>query len=193
LAAEASPARRRAIEAMLRPQARRLLPVLARRMPRHQRALLGDTITVTKVAAGYKENVVPGAASATLDCRLLPETDPDEFFASLSARMAGHGVEAEIALSDGPRGTSEGPLFPVLRDVCEEAFPEAAFAPVLCPAFTDSRYFRQLGADAYGLVPVMLSNAEVATFHGIDERIPLDGLRKGCEAVYEITARACAR
>ena len=67
----------------------------------------------------------------------------------------------------------------------------AAFAPVLCPAFTDSRYFRQLGADAYGLVPVMLSNAEVATFHGIDERIPLDGLRKGCEVVYEITRRAC--
>ena len=51
---------------------------------------------------------------------------------------------------------------------------------------------RQLGADAYGLVPVMLSDAEVATFHGIDERIPLEGLRKGCEVVFEITARACA-
>ena len=86
---------------------------------------------------------------------------------------------------------SEGPLLPLLDAVCSEAFPEAAFAPVLCPAFTDSRYFRQLGADAYGLVPVMLSNAEVATFHGIDERIPLDGLRKGCEVVYEITRRAC--
>jgi acetylornithine deacetylase/succinyl-diaminopimelate desuccinylase-like protein len=193
MAAEASPARRRAIEAMLSPQARRLLPVLARRMPRHQRALLGDTITVTKVAAGYKENVVPGAASATLDCRLLPETDPDQFFAALAARVAGHGVEAEVAFADGPHGTSEGPLLPVLREVCDGAFPETAFAPVLCPAFTDSRYFRQLGADAYGLVPVMLSNAEVATFHGIDERIPLDGLRKGCEVVFEITARACAR
>ena len=107
--------------------------------------------------------------------------------------MAGHGVEAEVAFADGPHGTSEGPLLPVLREVCDGAFPETAFAPVLCPAFTDSRYFRQLGADAYGLVPVMLSNAEVATFHGIDERIPLDGLRKGCEVVFEITARACAR
>jgi carboxypeptidase PM20D1 len=78
-----------------------------------------------------------------------------------------------------------------MEQVCDESFPGVTFAPVLCPAFTDSRYFRQLGADAYGLVPVMLTNTEVATFHGIDERIPLEGLRKGCEVVYEITRRAC--
>jgi len=146
---------------------------------------------MTKLEAGYKENVVPGTASATLDCRLVPETDPDEFFGRLSARMARFDVRCEILFSDGPCGVSEGPLLPLLEEVCSEAFPEAAFAPVLCPAFTDSRYFRQQGADAYGLVPVMLSNAEVATFHGIDERIPLDGLKKGCEVVYEIVTRAC--
>jgi acetylornithine deacetylase/succinyl-diaminopimelate desuccinylase-like protein len=192
MADRSSPERRRAIETILRPEAGRFLPRLTRRMPRPARALLGDVVSITKVASGYKENVVPGAASATLDCRLLPETDPDEFYAALSARMAGFGVETEIAFADGPHGTSEGPLFPLLAEVCESAFPEAAFAPVLCPAFTDSRYFRQLGADAYGLVPVMLTNAELATFHGIDERIPLDGLRKGCEVLFEITARACA-
>ncbi|MGH9041257.1 MAG: M20/M25/M40 family metallo-hydrolase [Acidimicrobiia bacterium] len=192
MAAHSGPARRRMIEGLLRPQARPLLPRLAKRMPRHQRALLGDVISITRVTSGYKENVVPGTAEATLDCRLLPETDPEAFFAALTDRMAGHGVRAEIAFSDGPHGVSEGPLLPLLEEVCSGAFPEAAFAPVLCPAFTDSRYFRQLGADAYGLVPVMLSNDELSTFHGIDERIPLDGLRRGCEVMFEIVARACA-
>jgi acetylornithine deacetylase/succinyl-diaminopimelate desuccinylase-like protein len=192
MAAGAGPARRRFIEGLLRPQARLLLPRLARRMPRHQRALLGDVISITRLTSGYKENVVPGSAEATLDCRLLPETDPEEFFRSLTARMAGHGVTTEIAFSDGPHGTSEGPLLPLLEEVCAGAFPDAVFAPVLCPAFTDSRYFRQMGADAYGLVPVMLSNDELATFHGIDERIPIDGLRRGCEVMYEIVSRACA-
>ena len=193
MASRATPARRRAIEAILRPEAARLLPTVARRMPRYQRALLGDVISITQVSAGYKENVVPGTATATLDCRLLPETDPDAFYAALMRRMAGFGVETEIAFADGPHGVSQGPLLPLLQEVCEDAFPGTAFAPVLCPAFTDSRYFRQLGADAYGLVPVMLNNDEVATFHGIDERIPLDGLRRGCEVVFEIVARACAR
>jgi acetylornithine deacetylase/succinyl-diaminopimelate desuccinylase-like protein len=192
MAERSDPLRRRVIETVLRPEARRLLPPIARRMPRLQRALLGDTVTITKVTSGYKENVVPGTASATLDCRLLPETDPEEFLATLTRRVGRHGVETEVVFADGPHGTSEGPLLPLLREVCEASFPEAVFAPVLCPAFTDSRYFRQIGADAYGLVPVMLTNAEVATFHGIDERIPLDGLRRGCEVVFEIVSRACA-
>jgi acetylornithine deacetylase/succinyl-diaminopimelate desuccinylase-like protein len=191
LAARASAPRAKLIEAILHPRARRMLPALSRRLPRYQRALLGDVISVTKLEAGYKENVVPGAASATLDCRLVPETDPEEFFGRLSARMARFDVRCEVIFSDGPSGVSEGPLLPLLDEVCSKAFPEAVFAPVLCPAFTDSRYFRQQGADAYGLVPVMLSNAEVATFHGIDERIPLDGLRKGCRVVHEVVARAC--
>jgi acetylornithine deacetylase/succinyl-diaminopimelate desuccinylase-like protein len=192
LAARSGPARRRVLEGLLQPRAQPLLPGLARTMPRHSRALLGDVISITRVTSGYKENVVPGTAEATLDCRLLPETDPDEFFRTLTDRMAGHGVTTEVAFSDGPHGTSEGPLFPLLEEVCSGAFPDAVFAPVLCPAFTDSRYFRQLGADAYGLVPVMLSDAELATFHGIDERIPLDGLRRGCEVMHEIVTRACA-
>jgi acetylornithine deacetylase/succinyl-diaminopimelate desuccinylase-like protein len=191
LAAGAPVYRRKAIEALLSPQARPVLPALSRRLPRYQRALLGDVISMTKLEAGYKENVVPGTASATIDCRLVPETDTEEFFGRLSARMARFDVRCEVLFSDGPCGVSEGPLLPVLEQVCQESFPEATFAPVLCPAFTDSRYFRQQGADAYGLVPVMLTNAEVATFHGIDERIPLEGLRKGCEVVYEITRRAC--
>lgn len=191
LAADAPAPRRKVIEAILSPKARPMLPMLSKRLPRYQRALLGNVISMTKLEAGYKENVVPGTASATIDCRLVPETDPEEFFAKLSARMARFDVRCEVLFSDGPCGVSEGPLLPLLEQVCDESFPDTTFAPVLCPAFTDSRYFRQLGADAYGLIPVMLTNAEVATFHGIDERIPLDGLRKGCEVIYEITRRAC--
>lgn len=191
LAAKAPAPRRKAIEAILSPRARPVLPMLSKKLPRYQRALLGNVISMTKLEAGYKENVVPGTASATIDCRLVPETDPEEFFAQLSARMARFDVRCEVLFSDGPCGVSEGPLLPLLEQVCGESFPDTTFAPVLCPAFTDSRYFRQLGADAYGLIPVMLTNAEVATFHGIDERIPIDGLRKGCEVVYEITRRAC--
>jgi acetylornithine deacetylase/succinyl-diaminopimelate desuccinylase-like protein len=187
----ASPARRRVIEAILRPAARPLLPAVARRLPRPQRALLSDTISITRVTSGYKENVVPGLAEATIDCRLLPDTDPDRFLAELTRRINGHGVDVEVAFADQAHGLSEGPLLPLLEEVCRVQYPEAVFAPVLCPAFTDSRFFRQKGADAYGLVPVMLSNEELATFHGIDERIPLTGLRKGCEVVYEIVRRAC--
>jgi acetylornithine deacetylase/succinyl-diaminopimelate desuccinylase-like protein len=192
MAEKAPPERKRAIGMLLRPEAARFLPFVARGMKRYQKSLFADVVSITGLEAGYKINVVPGMASATVDCRLLPETDPDVFLAEIEARLGRFGVDVEVVFREGPKGISDGPLLPLLREVCEESFPEAAFAPVICPAFTDSRYFRELGADAYGLVPVMLDDDEVATFHGIDERIPVDGLKRGCEAVYEIVARACA-
>lgn len=192
LAANSGPVRRKVLETICSPRAEPLLPLLARRMSGHARSLLSDVVTVTRLDAGYKENVVPGSATATLDCRLLPDTDPDAFLATLETRLAPHGVTVEVIFADDPQGVSDGPLLPVLESACLHAFPGVAFVPTLCPAFTDSRFFRSLGADAYGLVPVMLTDVELATFHGIDERIPIAGFRKGCEVVSDIVHRSCA-
>src|SRR5262249_23423934 len=40
-------------------------------------ATLRHTANPTRLAAGYKDNVIPGRATATIDCRTLPG-DPDE-------------------------------------------------------------------------------------------------------------------
>ncbi|MEA2689892.1 MAG: hypothetical protein QOD51_2499, partial [Candidatus Eremiobacteraeota bacterium] len=108
------------------------------------------------------------------------------------ARLAAHGVEIDdVILSDTASGISDGPLLPTLQKVCEEAFPATVFAPTLFPAFTDSRFFRRAGADAYGLVPVMLSDLEMAGFHGVDERIPVDGFLKGVDVMEHLVRTVC--
>lgn len=185
-------AQRRYLEVLCSPRSRPFLPLLSRRLPARARSLLSDVVTVTRIDAGYKENVVPGSAAATLDCRLLPDTDADAFLANIETHVAPFGVTVEVEFADDPQGVSDGPLLAVLEDACTRAFPHAAFVPTLCPAFTDARFFRTLGADAYGLIPVMLDDEQMATFHGIDERIPLDGFRHGCEVVYDIARRACS-
>ena len=42
--------------------------------------------------------------------------------------------------------------------------------------FTDSRFFRSIGVDTYGLMPVLLPREEFGRIHGVDERIPLSGI-----------------
>jgi len=42
-------------------------------------AMLKDTISVTVLRAGGKENIIPDRAEATLDVRLLPDHDPQAF------------------------------------------------------------------------------------------------------------------
>jgi acetylornithine deacetylase/succinyl-diaminopimelate desuccinylase-like protein len=192
IADRSPPLRRRALRALLSGRGQQLLPLMARRMSRHEKAVLGNVISLTQIDAGYKVNVVPGRVAASIDCRLLPGTANDEFLAEIRGRLAKHDVEIEsVILSDTASGASDGPLLPVLQKVCEEEFPDAVFAPTLFPAFTDSRFFRRAGADAYGLVPVMLSDAEVAGFHGVDERIPVAGFLRGVEVMERLVRRVC--
>jgi acetylornithine deacetylase/succinyl-diaminopimelate desuccinylase-like protein len=47
------------------------------------RAVLSNTVSTTTFHAGMKHNVIPGIAEATLDCRLLPGTDPADFTSQL--------------------------------------------------------------------------------------------------------------
>lgn len=63
----------------------------------------------------------------------------------------------------------------------------------LTPGVTDLRYFRRRGATAYGWVPLVLSADQLATFHGADERVPLDGFESARTAMTALVLRATAR
>ena len=71
---------------------------VAARQPRVG-ALLRNTISVTTLQSGVKHNVIPAGASATLDCRLVPGSDPDAFLAELVEVIADDQVEVEVVLA----------------------------------------------------------------------------------------------
>jgi acetylornithine deacetylase/succinyl-diaminopimelate desuccinylase-like protein len=154
--------------------------------------LLADTITPTQLQAGYSINVVPGEASAGFDCRLLPDTDPDAVLRDL--RRAGRPLGIEVDELD--RWSSEtsppGPLFDHLTEVSVGLPGGPLPVASLTPGMTDLRFWRARGAAAYGWAPVVLSPEQVATFHGHDERIPVDGFHHAVEAMTEVVRRAAS-
>src|SRR4029453_13407685 len=56
-------------------------------------AVLRNSANPTRLDAGYKVNVVPGAAPAQVDGRFLPGHE-DEFFAPM-AELVGDGIEVD--------------------------------------------------------------------------------------------------
>ena len=46
-------------------------------------AMIRNTISLTKIQSGYKTNIIPEKASASLDIRLLPETNHEYFLYDL--------------------------------------------------------------------------------------------------------------
>src|SRR5205814_8378174 len=56
-------------------------------------ATLRNTANPTRLAAGYKDNVIPGKASATIDCRTLP--GQSEIFEQQLREVIGPDIEVE--------------------------------------------------------------------------------------------------
>jgi acetylornithine deacetylase/succinyl-diaminopimelate desuccinylase-like protein len=153
--------------------------------------LLSDSVTPTQIAAGYKSNVVPAEASASFDCRLLPDTDVDEFIASVEKKARGRGGNVANVQQKGRGPVSEqGPLFEVLEQVSRELVPDVVTTVSLSPGITDARFFRARGATAYGWCPLMLTPDLLATIHGHDERIAVEDFEKAVSATTDVVVRA---
>jgi acetylornithine deacetylase/succinyl-diaminopimelate desuccinylase-like protein len=154
-----------------------------------------DTIVLTGMKSGFKHNVIPSRAEATLDVRLLPETDPAEFLAALSAVIADPDVRIENGREPvGPLEPSpwDHELFRAMEAEIAAEWPGALVVPVMMPAGTDSKFFRERGIPAYGFLPAVLDTELTGAIHGTDERIPLEALETGVRLTFRTLARLVA-
>jgi acetylornithine deacetylase/succinyl-diaminopimelate desuccinylase-like protein len=157
------------------------------------RARLSNTVSLTTIETGIKVNVIPAVASATLDCRLLPDVDVDSFLAELARVIDDGRVQVEVLNRyEGAESSLDTEFVRVTREVVQEMVEGAQLAPELTSGFTDSRIYRKLGIEAYGFVPCLVSPEELAGIHGHNERISADNLKLGIQVLYEIVRRMCA-
>ncbi|HSG90408.1 MAG TPA: M20/M25/M40 family metallo-hydrolase [Pseudomonadales bacterium] len=150
-------------------------------------AQLRDTCTVTRLAASLKINVVPATAWAEIDCRLLPDTDPDAFLASLRALIDDDGIQITrlmgFTAASSPTDTE---LYEVMRRTLLEADEAARVVPVMATGFTDSHFFRDLGITAYGFSPLLLPASEFGGVHGHNERVDVAAFRLAVQRYHRV-------
>ena len=155
-------------------------------------AIQRNTISLTTLTSGVgsppKSNVIPSTAEASLDCRLLPGTNAEEFISEMKARINDPRVAVEIinAAPDVAMSPSTTPLFATMRQVILKYHAGAVVTPMLVPFGTDSAYLQQRGVIAYGFTPMVLDAATAATMHSDSERIPLEEFKTGLHIFYDV-------
>lgn len=155
-------------------------------------AIQRNTISLTTLRSGVgdppKANVIPSVAEATLDCRLLPGVNADEFVSELKARINDPRVKVERISSptDAGESNSRTPLFETIRGVIARHHPGAVVTPMLVPFGTDSVHLRKRGIPAYGFTPMLLNLETIATMHSDAERIPVDQFYKAIRIFYDV-------
>jgi len=150
-------------------------------------AILRNTISVTNIKSGFKENVIPSTAEAILDCRLLPGQDKETFIEELRNVIDNPDIDLEIIQFQAPSYSSPKDKFmQAIKKVITRNHPGIPFYPVISSGFTDSRFFREKGAIAYGFIPCLLSEKEIDSMHGVDERISLKCLGDGIKNIFDL-------
>src|SRR6266540_1645754 len=143
-------------------------------------ATIRNTANPTRLSAGYKDNVIPGRASATIDCRTLPGHQ-DELLSQLR-EVIGPDIEVEyVQRQPGLETTFDGPLVDAMAAALRHADPGARAVPYMLSGGTDAKGLSRLGIRCFGFAPLRLPPELdfAALFHGVDERVPVDGLQFG--------------
>jgi acetylornithine deacetylase/succinyl-diaminopimelate desuccinylase-like protein len=153
-------------------------------------ATLRNTANPTRLAAGYKENVIPGKASATIDCRTLPGRS-EEFLEQLR-ELVGQEIEIDYVTRQPAVATSfDGPLVDAMAAALRTQDAGARTVPYMLSGGTDAKAFHELGIRCFGFTPLRLPPDLnfAALFHGIDERVPVEGLQFGVRVLDRFLAR----
>ena len=143
-------------------------------------ASLKNTANPTQLGAGYKVNVIPGQATAHVDGRFLPGHE-EEFLADLD-RILGPRVKREDVHADKALETTfDGALVEAMQSALQAEDPIARAVPYMLSAGTDAKSFDDLGIRGFGFAPLKLPPELdfAGMFHGVDERVPVDGLKFG--------------
>ena len=155
-------------------------------------AIQGNTISLTTLRAGVgdppKANVIPSSSEATLDCRLLPGVNSAEFISDVKARINDPRVTVELISDPMDTGVSNSktPLFAAVKAAIVKHHPSAVVTPMLVPYGTDARNFRAKGVPSYGLLPMVIDAATLATMHSDAERIPIAEFLKGVRIYFDV-------
>lgn len=163
-------------------------------MARQFHACTHTTFAPTVAHGGTKTNVIPDQVDLQVDIRTLPGQTLPDVQALLDEALGDLADRVEMIESHDDPSTSspvDTPLWDALSRVSQTFYQDSHLVPMLSVGATDARFFRRLGATAYGfgLFSQKLTFEDFGRmFHGDDERVDVDSLRLSTE-LWEAVAR----
>jgi acetylornithine deacetylase/succinyl-diaminopimelate desuccinylase-like protein len=150
-------------------------------------AKLENTINITGLEGSVKINIVPSAATALLDCRLLPNTTIEQWVQQIRKIVQDDSITIEVVQNFPPTESKvETPLHAVIERTVKQHYPSAGVIGSVSQGFTDSHFFREQGITSYGFMPFPMKDEDWLRTHGNNERIPVNGFTAGVRLLWEV-------
>ena len=165
-------------------------------------AIMRNTIAPVLMSAGFRGNVIPGSAEATINFRTIPGTKADDLVAEIKSVIQDPRVDVQDAMGKGMPGARAGmaaymemankmkpspvenELYQALAKQATAEF-NAPVTPLLFQAGTDASAWRSKGIPVYGIYPYPISSDDLSRMHGNDERMSVKSLQQGTDMIYK--------
>jgi acetylornithine deacetylase/succinyl-diaminopimelate desuccinylase-like protein len=155
-------------------------------------SMLRTSISPNIITGGFKSNVIPSEAEATLDIRAIPGEDMEKFKAMMEKVINDPQVTIEAGNFQAPSpqpSTTGTEMYRMLETVQHRLFPGTATLPYMVTGGTDMRGLRLKGMECYG-IGAELPTEDMVThaMHSDNERIKESGLYQFVRYEYEVVA-----
>jgi len=153
-------------------------------------AILRTTCVATGIKGGHAENALPRNASATINCRILPGTEPERVEAQLKALIADEAISITSIYDAKPSPPSIMPaaLQESLESLVEGSWPGVPVIPAMSTGASDGLFVRNAGIPVFGVAAWFMRKSD-SRAHGLDEKIGMGEFHDGAEFWYTMLKR----
>jgi acetylornithine deacetylase/succinyl-diaminopimelate desuccinylase-like protein len=120
-------------------------------------SMLRTSIVPTIIKGGFRVNVIPSEAEATLDVRALPDENLEQLYAQMRKVIGDPAVKIEhVTGNDRPAGAPsrlDTEMYRALEQVSKRMFPGVTVLPTMSTGATDMAQLRAKGIQCYGIGP----------------------------------------
>jgi acetylornithine deacetylase/succinyl-diaminopimelate desuccinylase-like protein len=149
---------------------------------------LRTTCVTTLVEAGHANNALAQRATANVNCRMFPGTDPESVRATLSSVIGNPKMAITLTPPIRPVAVSP-PLNPAvlgpMQALAKKHFPGVPFGVTMSTGATDAIFLSPIGIPTYG-APGLFIDPDGNGMHGLNERIRIKSLLQGRDYLDEL-------
>jgi acetylornithine deacetylase/succinyl-diaminopimelate desuccinylase-like protein len=167
-------------------------------------AIMRNTIAPVLMNAGFRGNVIPGSAEATINFRTVPGTTTQELVDQVTRVINDPRVEvkpsglttAGVAAPPPPPSkpsSLDTSLYRALESSANAVYPGALVTPYLFQAGTDAYAWRSKGIPVYGIYPYPIDAEDLKRMHGNDERVSISSLESGVDLIYRTLVQVAGK
>jgi acetylornithine deacetylase/succinyl-diaminopimelate desuccinylase-like protein len=152
---------------------------------------LRTTISPSIIQGGFRSNVIPSEATATLDIRAVPGEDMEKFKAEMIRIINDPDVKVEPGVQEpsSPASHMNTEMFRALESAAKQIYPGAVTLPWMSTGGSDMLNLRIKGIESYGIgAEVPKEDVVTHAIHSDNERIKEDALYKFIRYEFEVVA-----